>query len=284
MAHKTVTSTIKHRQGTAATWESKNPVLAAGELGYDTTNKRTKIGDGVTPWNDLDWFAVKKKPTFAESDWAEIAEISKSGAAATTFKVGDERTIELTTGEEVTLVILGFNHDDLQSGGKAGITIGMKELLTTRYAMNSSNTNAGGWDSSAMRASTMQTLLGQLPADLQKVIKTVSKKASAGETSMTIKTSADKLFLFSQVEIDGTTSATYKDEGTQYEYWRTVKNGTVAADRIKKLSNGGGSANNWWLRAPSVSNTTAFRYIYSTGSVNSNGASVTYGVSFGFCI
>ncbi len=284
MANKTVTSTIKHRQGTAATWESKNPVLAAGELGYDTTNKRTKIGDGVTPWNDLDWFAVKKKPTFAESDWAEIAEISKSGAAATTFKVGDERTIELTTGEEVTLVILGFNHDDLQSGGKAGITIGMKELLTTRYAMNSSNTNAGGWDSSAMRASTMQTLLGQLPADLQKVIKTVSKKASAGETSMTIKTSADKLFLFSQVEIDGTTSATYKDEGTQYEYWRTVKNGTVAADRIKKLSNGGGSANNWWLRAPSVSNTTAFRYIYSTGSVNSNGASVTYGVSFGFCI
>ena len=95
MANKTVTSTIKHRQGTAATWESKNPVLAAGELGYDTTNKRTKIGDGVTPWNDLDWFAVKKKPTFAESDWAEIAEISKSGAAATTFKVGDERTIEL---------------------------------------------------------------------------------------------------------------------------------------------------------------------------------------------
>ena len=150
MANKTVTSTIKHRQGTAATWESKNPVLAAGELGYDTTNKRTKIGDGVTPWNDLDWFAVKKKPTFAESDWAEIAEISKSGAAATTFKVGDERTIELTTGEEVTLVILGFNHDDLQSGGKAGITIGMKELLTTRYAMNSSNTNAGGWDSSCL--------------------------------------------------------------------------------------------------------------------------------------
>ena len=116
------------------------------------------------------------------------------------------------------------------------------------------------------------------------LFRSVSKKASAGETSMTIKTSADKLFLFSQVEIDGTTSATYKDEGTQYEYWRTVKNGTVAADRIKKLSNGGGSANNWWLRAPSVSNTTAFRYIYSTGSVNSNGASVTYGVSFGFCI
>ena len=46
MANKTITATIKHRQATAATWESKNPVLAAGEFGYDTTNKITKIGDG----------------------------------------------------------------------------------------------------------------------------------------------------------------------------------------------------------------------------------------------
>lgn len=302
MANKTVTSTIKHRQGAAATWESKNPVLAAGELGYDTTNKRTKIGDGVTPWNDLDWFAVKKKPTFAESDWAEIAEISKSGAAATTFKVGDERTIELTTGEEVTLVILGFNHDDLQSGGKAGITIGMKELLATRYAMNSSGTNAGGWDTSKMRTDTMSTLLGQLPADLQTVIKTVNKKATAGGQSETITTSADKLFLlamseiYSKTSIENSTTATIKDyaaaynaEGTQYEYYRNLigdNNGGTATNAalIKRLSNGGGSANIWWLRSPHVSTTTAFRYILSSGSVSGNSANSSYGVSFGFCV
>ena len=299
MANKTVTSTIKHRQGAAATWESKNPVLAAGELGYDTTNKRTKIGDGVTPWNDLDWFAVKKKPTFAESDWAEIAEISKSGAAATTFKVGDERTIELTTGEEVTLVILGFNHDDLQSGGKAGITIGMKELLATRYAMNSSGTNAGGWDTSKMRTDTMSTLL---PADLQTVIKTVNKKATAGGQSETITTSADKLFLlamseiYSKTSIENSTTATIKDyaaaynaEGTQYEYYRNLigdNNGGTATNAalIKRLSNGGGSADTWWLRSPNASDTASFRYIYSTGSAYTSIANNSCGVSFGFCV
>lgn len=81
MANKTITATIKHRQATAATWESKNPVLAAGEFGYDTTNKITKIGDGTTHWLDLDTFVTKPKPTFAESDWATIAEESEKGNA-----------------------------------------------------------------------------------------------------------------------------------------------------------------------------------------------------------
>ena len=284
MANKTITATIKHRQATAATWESKNPVLAAGEFGYDTTNKITKIGDGTTHWLDLDTFVTKPKPTFAESDWETIAEESEKGNAQKYFAVGDEKTIELTTGEQVTLVILGFNHDDLTSGGKAGITIGMKELLATKYRMNASNTNAGGWDESEMRTTTMQTLLGQLPSDLQAAIKSVNKKATSGGASTTIKTSSEKLFLFSEVEIDGTTSSGYASEGEQYEYWKTVKDGTVAADRVKKLSNGGGSAYTWWLRSPHVSSSLSFRYIFSTGLVSSIDANGTYGVSFGFCV
>ena len=284
MANKTITATIKHRQATAATWESKNPVLAAGEFGYDTTNKITKIGDGTTHWLDLDTFVTKPKPTFAESDWETIAEESEKGNAQKYFAVGDEKTIELTTGEQVTLVILGFNHDDLTSGGKAGITIGMKELLATKYRMNASNTNAGGWDESEMRTTTMQTLLGQLPSDLQAAIKSVNKKATSGGASTTIKTSSDKLFLFSEVEIDGTTSSGYASEGEQYEYWKTVKDGTVAADRVKKLSNGGGSADSWWLRSPYVSLSIGFRCITSAGVVYGSVANGTYGVSFGFCV
>ena len=283
MANKTITATIKHRQATAATWESKNPVLAAGEFGYDTTNKITKIGDGSTPWKTLPVF-VTTSFNFEKASWADIAAISESGRAAAYFGVGEEKTIELTTGEKVTLVILGFNHDDLTGGGKAGMTIGMKNLLATRYVMNSSSTNAGGWDQSKMRTETMQTLLAQLPSDLRNSIKQVNKKATAGNASTTITTSSDKLFLFSEVEIDGTTTAGYADEGEQYEYWKTIKDGTVAADRKKYLSNGGGSASGWWLRSPYVSSSTIFRCIFSTGGVSVSGANFAYGVSFGFCV
>ena len=283
MANKTVPATIKHRRATAAEWESTNYVLAEGEFGYDTTNKITKMGDGTTAWNALPAFSTTRF-TFATAAWGDISRIAAAGDAQKYFNVGDEKTVELSTGEVITLVILGFDHDDLTSGGKAPITIGMKNLLATRYRMNSSSTNAGGWDESEMRTTTMQTLLGQLPSDLQAVIKSVDKKATSGSASTAITTSSDKLFLFSEVEIDGTTSSGYASEGEQYEYWKTVKDGKTSADRIKYLSNGGGSVNDWWLRSPNVSKSTYFRCIYSTGNVNNNYANNTYGVSFGFCV
>ena len=268
---------------TAAEWESQNPVLGAGVFGFDSTNKIIKAGDGTTAWKTLPTL-LSTDFSFEKASWSDIAALSESGSADKYFSVGDEKTISLTTGEQVTLVILGFDHDDLTGGGKAGISIGMKNLLATKYRMNATATNEGGWDESEMRTSTMATLLSQLPSDLQGVIKQVNKKATAGGASTSITTSADKLWLFAEVEIDGTTSAGYADEGEQYEYWKTVKDGTVAADRKKYLSNGSGSAYGWWLRSPSVSSSYLFRCIASTGSVSNITADYTFGVSFGFCV
>lgn len=268
---------------TAAEWESQNPVLGAGVFGFDSTNKIIKAGDGTTAWKTLPTL-LSTDFSFEKASWSDIAALSESGSADKYFSVGDEKTISLTTGEQVTLVILGFDHDDLTGGGKAGMTIGMKNLLATTYRMNATATNEGGWDESEMRTSTMATLLSQLPSDLQGVIKQVNKKATAGGASTSITTSADKLWLLAEVEVDGTTSAGYADEGEQYEYWKTVKDGTVAADRKKYLSNGSGSASYWWLRSPCVSISNNFRCIFSSGIVNYLNANYTYGVSFGFCI
>lgn len=268
---------------TAAEWESQNPVLGAGVFGFDSTNKIIKAGDGVTPWKTLPTL-LSTDFSFGKASWSDIAALSESGSADKYFSVGDEKTISLTTGEQVTLVILGFDHDNLTGGGKAGMSIGMKNLLATKYRMNATATNEGGWDESEMRTSTMATLLSQFPSDLQSVIKQVNKKATAGGASTSITTSADKLWLFAEVEIDGTTSAGYADEGEQYEYWKTVKDGTVADDRKKYLSNGSGSANLWWLRSPYVSSSDLFRCIGSTGAVNRSNANSAYGVSFGFCV
>lgn len=53
MATRNLTVTIKVRQDTATNWAAKNPVLSAGEFGFDTTNKVLKIGDGATAWSGL---------------------------------------------------------------------------------------------------------------------------------------------------------------------------------------------------------------------------------------
>ncbi len=39
--------------GTSAEWATHNIILAKGELGYDSTNKALKVGDGITPFLSL---------------------------------------------------------------------------------------------------------------------------------------------------------------------------------------------------------------------------------------
>lgn len=44
---------IQFRRGSKTEWESVNPVLAQGELGYETTDKIIKFGDGQSTWLNL---------------------------------------------------------------------------------------------------------------------------------------------------------------------------------------------------------------------------------------
>lgn len=251
--------------------------------------------------------------TLEDMSWGEISAISRAGKAASIFHVGQEKKISLSTGESVTAVILGFNHDDLAAGGKAGITFGLKNCLKTSYNMNSTATNAGGWTSSAMRT-RMSTFKGYLPSDLQTAIRTVTKKTSAGAQSTTINSTSDDLFLFSHVEVSGTNYYNQADspslhtvagEGKQYDYYKgktwissyaktTVDSfGTsrsYTANRYyqensyKGLGDTASSAKDWWLRSPGASNSNYFCYVLSIGYVFSINADHALGVCFGFCV
>lgn len=214
-------------------------------------------------------------PTLQAMKWADINAVGAAGAASAVFKRGDKKTVTLTTGEVITLRLEDFNHDDRSSGGKAPMTFMMVDALNTTAQMNTSNTNSGGWNSSAMR-SKMSTFLSQLPADLRAVIKPVIKKTTAGSQSTTIQSTTDSLWIASLKEVGLAVNDTgYKDEGTQYPLF------TDNASRIKKVN---GSAAHWWTRSPYTGNSTLFRCVGSDGSHNSNVASNSYGVVLGLCV
>ena len=44
---------ITVKGGEAEAWQAQNPLLKNREIGYDKTNRRFKVGDGETLWNDL---------------------------------------------------------------------------------------------------------------------------------------------------------------------------------------------------------------------------------------
>ena len=213
--------------------------------------------------------------TLEDCTWQEITLISIAGLAATYFAVGDEKIIELSTGEEVTLQIYDFDHDTKTAGGTAGITFGSKDLLAGTSAMNDSRTNATGWTHSDMRTWISETLLGQLPEDLQAVIKQVDKLTSEGNKSTTIETTADKLFLFSEIEVFGAVTYSQAGEGSMYPIF------SDAASRIKNRS---GAADMWWERSPRPLDSTRFCYVAANGTVNVYYAEYQRGVAFGFCV
>lgn len=52
-----MSTTIRLKGGTAAAWTAANPVLESREPGVETDTLKLKVGDGVTAWNDLGYWA-----------------------------------------------------------------------------------------------------------------------------------------------------------------------------------------------------------------------------------
>lgn len=81
---------FQFRRGTAEEWTLANPILADGELGVERDTQLHKIGDGVTPWINLDYGGLNE-PAFTGAlaameqaqAWAEgVNEIGEGGYSA----------------------------------------------------------------------------------------------------------------------------------------------------------------------------------------------------------
>jgi hypothetical protein len=51
-----VQTQLQQRRGTAASWTSTNPTLAAGEIGFESDTNKFKIGTGSTAWASLSYW------------------------------------------------------------------------------------------------------------------------------------------------------------------------------------------------------------------------------------
>ena len=213
------------------------------------------------------------KDNFADNDWASIIAACHSGSVPSTWVVGNSKTMTIN-GASYQVDIIGKNHDTYASGGKAPLTFQLHDCYADTKAMNSSDTNSGGWTSCAMRSTHLPAILALMPTEIQNGIREVNKLTSAGSQSATINTTADKLFLLSEVEIFGSTTYSEAGEGTQYDYYK------AGNSKVKKRN---GSAAIWWERSPNAGYSTRFCYVDSNGSAGLSGASTARGVAFGFC-
>lgn len=219
------------------------------------------------------WFTGIRYPfedAFADNTWEQIIDVCQKKVVPPSWKVGDQKA--MTIGSTDYLVdIIGINHDDYSDGsGKAPFTFQLHDCYGELKNMNSSRTNNGGWTSCVMRQTHLPAILSKMPTEVRNNIREVNKLTSAGNQSATINTTADKLFLLSEIEIFGSVSHSKSGEGTQYDYYKAGNS---------RAKDGAGS---WWERGPNGNDSTHFCFVLR-GNASSSNANYATGVAFGFC-
>lgn len=237
---------------------------------YGIKKGRTLIGGTGYDIN----FEPSYDPVFANNTWGQIIAACRNNEVPDTWKVADQKPMTIN-GVDYQIDIIGKNHDDYSDGsGKAPLTFQLHDCYADAKQMNSTNTNNGGWTSCAMRSTHLPAILALMPTEVQNGIREVNKLTSAGNQSATINTTADKLFLLSEVEIFGRSTYSKSGEGAQYDYYKAGNS---------KVKNRNGSTFGWWERSPVGSMSLAFCFVQNTGNAYYSLATNTFGVAFGFC-
>ena len=258
-AHKTIIN------GTAYT--VKGGKCLVNGTSYDIKKGRTLIGG--TGYDIT--FKPSYDPVFANNTWGQIIAACHNNAVPDTWKVADHKPMTIN-GSDYLIDIIGKNHDDYSDGsGKAPLTFQLHDCYKLKKAMHNTTTNSKGWSRCDMRETDLPIILKQMPTEIQSGIREVNKLTSE---NYTIVTTADKLFLLSEIEIFGSDENSGKGEGTQYDYYKAVNS---------KVKNYIDSAIEWWERSPYNGNKRFYCCVNYKGASVSRSANVVSGVAFGFC-
>ena len=231
---------------------------------------------------------------FNDLTWEQIATLSDSNEFLNYYEVDATKTF-IYEGNTYTAEVIGVN-----TYNNGELTFLTKELLPTKYAMNSTDTNVGGWPNSELRTTLNSTIYNSLPEDLKNVItpKTLNYETSDGTIdNITMVSATDNLWLPTQYELIGNY---IKAQSYGYYYYM---NNVVSAhqkiydaytnitefgdnDAFSKALIGDASFQVWWLASPDLNNAGDFGSVLLGGyaGYTGNNASSLRGIPLGFVI
>lgn len=253
---------------------------------YDSVSNTLITRTGWTGGNDVVELVSWSKGTPAQI--AAMLQAHDDGLINITdyWNIGDERTVNLgaisagtvlpaMAAQTVKTVLMNEGYNS-QSG--IHYVVGLKDCLSDASAENTSNTNAGSWGSSAIRADLNSVYYNAFPANEKALYKQFNTVTISENDSTTLQTVQDYFALPAEKEIFGEVSYCVTQEAaalTQIDYYKTT------ANRIKKRA---GSDCPWWERSPWSSNRNGFCLAYSNGNAYIGNAGTVYGIAPFGCI
>lgn len=278
------------------------------------------IGWTPSPTNvsgDMDCYGTwEESVAFADISWEKISQYSKDGTASSRFALGDTKVVTLThsdgTTEDISVQIVGFNHDKAEDGSTVGISFACYSMPKELSVFTGpSGANRSGYVSfwvvdGTKHYSTVGNLCvgeiyNSLPPSLKSAIVPVKKNVNHQNGSVSdgasVVSICDPCWLLSSVELGGAVSSLTMPEAdkatyaTAYAYFSGASTSVLNTRRKRYID---GVATDYWLRDYSKAAQARFfsgnssGKIFATGwcSDNPNDESgwVKKGVCFGFAV
>ena len=293
-----VTAKCIREDGTISAVPEKTITITVADASNVTdivdSKQRTTTKDWGTDWATLSKMA--DEISNCNSVTSTTTELSvKINNQKQTIGIGDTATVTLSsaTASRATITagtykvrIIGFNHDTLANGSKAGISFEFVNVIGNAifYDSTGAKTNYSGWGGSDLKNVLNATVLTKLSnrSYIKSVKKEYTKSTNSGKSYTTVNDNYDQLWLMSYWEVFGKKDTNdAQTSGTQYAYYK-VNN--TATNRVKQDSKS--TKKYWWLRSIPTSQNSIFFYIstYGISGATTYGTTSGCGIAPGFAI
>lgn len=132
---------MQQRRGTASQWSAANPVLASGEIGFETDTNKFKMGNGTSTWSSLQYYANAAELAAIVDGAPELLNTLNELAAA----IGDDADFFTNIGESIASSVDAHSSDQTNVHGIANTQLlaTLTEIAATEdYADNAVATHA----------------------------------------------------------------------------------------------------------------------------------------------
>lgn len=279
---------------------------------YNDTDLDKVIFNDVEVFNSMSWANATDEKILAMVQAADRGEINLTDY----WNVGDVRKVNLSAmsasgvgeshvAQTVELVLVAkdtgvqntsnpcYNYQYLDTSKKRkypsfivqqknGLADANNHISEFGY-INSSGTNAGGWNGCARRTWCNNVYKSAMPSSLVSAFKQVLVKTmnNGSQSGAALVRSADYFFLPAEKEVIGSASLSSSVEANVLSQWQYYEN---SENRIKRRYYNGGTAAGWWERSTSYGGATKFCTIAGSGAQTAMAASKTYIIAPAGCI
>jgi hypothetical protein len=139
---------MQQRRGTAQQWTTADPILNAGEIGFESDTNKFKVGDGINHWADLTYFVDEDSLSTSLGDYIETSLLGAANGVAQLNSSGLLVSSQIPNIDEITqdaintAIVAGTGLDKTYNDNANTITLDIDSTVATKTFAAELLTNA----------------------------------------------------------------------------------------------------------------------------------------------